>query len=932
MLKGIHLRSILIQLCAILFLNIASAQIVDIPDQNFKNALIQAGVDLDNDGNIQVSEAVAITDLALIESSITNISGINAFENLERLNLSSNDIDTFNNVHLQKLKNLKLSLNFNLSILSLEGLPNLTYLNTSSNSKITELSFDNTPLIDSLNLWNNSLESINLSNLTNLVYARIPHLEIESLDVSKNLLLNHLECNNSKLVGELNLSANTMLKTLNCSSNKLENIVLPVSTNLDTLHCFKNLLTSLDVLNNPNIIELWCQENQLTTLDVTPLSKLYSLRCFDNQLTNIFFGSHPNIDIVNAFNNKLSEINLQDTSITYLGLDDNQFTEFDPTRFPKLTGIHLSNNMLSEIDLSNRNINWVNVGNNQLKTLDLSNNPDLVLLFCEDNQLEYINVKSGAEHKIYNLRFSGNDNLRHICADQSQINYLSNYIENVGLEMCTVSTYCDFFPGEEHNIFIGTLLYDNDNNGCTNNSFPLKNQQLDLQFFNNTYRYISDGTGSITIPLLNYEYTIAPKVPNPHLFNIYPDTVKLSYPEDSNYIEQVFCVNPKEIYEDVSVQLFSLEDAIPGFTTKYKIKISNQGTLFSTGEIKLNFPSELMKIISSTIPFQEYENQLVWEYQDLSPFESEEVTLFMKMNSPMDVPPLNQDDIINLEAIVVTEENNDITPENNIIQMTQVVVNSHDPNDKVCLQGEILMDTMLGSYLNYLIRFENLGTANAKNVVVVDEIDYNVFDLSSLEITDTSHPIFTRINSNKIEFIFEDINLSFQDSLNDGFIAFRLKTIPDWVGAGYIIANSAEIYFDFNFPIITNTFETIIATDQDMDGYNNVIDCDDTNNSVFPGAEEIPNNGIDENCDGLDIIVATENIKNETLLIFPNPATHQIELNRAVDQIDIYNSIGLKILTKANTQTVDITSLPNGLFYIKTDENGQYSILKLMKQ
>ena len=114
--------------------------------------------------------------------------------------------------------------------------------------------------------------------------------------------------------------------------------------------------------------------------------------------------------------------------------------------------------------------------------------------------------------------------------------------------------------------------------------------------------------------------------------------------------------------------------------------------------------------------------------------------------------------------------------------------------------------------MHYKIRFENTGSAEAVNIVVKDVINTAMFDISTLQPIDASHDFVTRIkDKNMVEFIFENIMLPFDDANNDGYITFKIKTL-ETLAIGDTFENNAEIYFDFNFPIITETAITSIET------------------------------------------------------------------------------------------------------------------------
>ncbi|MBA4320888.1 MAG: T9SS C-terminal target domain-containing protein, partial [Flavobacterium sp.] len=238
------------------------------------------------------------------------------------------------------------------------------------------------------------------------------------------------------------------------------------------------------------------------------------------------------------------------------------------------------------------------------------------------------------------------------------------------------------------------------------------------------------------------------------------------------------------------------------------------------------------------------------------------------------------------------------TPIDNTFAYNQTVVNSYDPNDKTCLEGSIISPSLIGQYVHYIIRFENTGTFPAENIVVKDIIDLSKFDISTLVPTSASHPFVTNISAgNKVEFIFENINLPFDDANNDGYIAFKIKTKPTLV-VGNTFTNDASIYFDYNFPVVTklasSTFKTLGTSDFEFSNY---------------------------------------------FTLYPNPVQSVLNISSKetieVQSISIYNTLGQLVLVIPNAEKVtkiDVSSLTTGNYFIKINSDKGTSNTRFIKE
>ena len=69
--------------------------------------------------------------------------------------------------------------------------------------------------------------------------------------------------------------------------------------------------------------------------------------------------------------------------------------------------------------------------------------------------------------------------------------------------------------------------------------------------------------------------------------------------------------------------------------------------------------------------------------------------------------------------------------------------------------------------------------------------------------------------------------------------------------------------------IFAGPMEEPEVADYDGDGYNMLQgDCDDADGSIYPGAREIPNDRIDQDCDGVDLVTEETDYKGEVIVIY----------------------------------------------------------------
>lgn len=818
--------------------------------------------------------------------------------NLERLTCVNTALTTLDVSNLADLEELA-CWNGHISNLNLNGLLKLKTLNYSFNY-LTDLNLTNLPLLESLSCNGNQLTTLNVTNLTNLKTLNCGSNQLTSLNLTglDSLVNLDFSYNNIGLANISGISPN--LITLGCEFNNLTTLDVSGFPALENLYCRNNQLTTLDLSSVNNLKYLNCDSNQITSLNLNNLSNLVSLECGNNLLTTIDTSSLSQLSVLQCFDNQIPTLDLTNNPLlTLLSYSNNPMPNFNVNNLPNLTLLSCFDTQTTVLDVSNlTKLQVLTCDNNMLQTLDVSNCVNMGYLSCSNNQLTTLFIKNGANEVPLDL--SGNFNLQYICADTDQLYTLQTYLNSLGMTTTVANSYCTFTPGGNHNTISGTTIFDADQNGCDITDEVNPFIRLDIFDGTETGSTVTNIDGGYSYYTNAGNYAISPNVENPTWFDFSPASANFAFADNNNNLStQDFCIQAIGVHSDIEVVLVPIDFAQPGFNATYKLVFKNKGNQMHSGSVSLNFDDSRIDFISAVPAVNTAAlDNVTWNFTNLMPFENRSVFVTLNVNAPTETPAVNIGDILPFTASI-TPVVADELPFDNTFSFNQIVVGSFDPNDITCIEGDAVPDSEIGKYLHYVVNFENTGTAAAQSVVVKLEINPAEFDISSLQLMNASHEVLAQIRNNVIEFKFANINL--QPSAGDppvgghGSILFKMKTQPS-LSAGSVVANKAEIYFDYNFPIQTNDAQTTFAT-----------------------------------------LSTTAFTKDDSVVVYPNPATDFIQVKadtniKLVELFDIQGRVLETLTQNDNAVKLDISNKTNGIYFLRiTTEKGK-SIQKIVKE
>ncbi|AFL81660.1 conserved repeat protein [Aequorivita sublithincola DSM 14238] len=726
---------------------------------------------------------------------------------------------------------------------------------------------------------NGALKHVNFSSLETVD----EHFEIEKLSTYLNL-------NNLTTVGDY-----FKLEEMGNSSNPVVDLVMSSITSIgsdvtidgtvDSLLGWENLTTingNLSLKSKDFMPGLYGLEGLTTVTGNCEIRGDFSTFSGLDNLTSIggYFRSTP-VQFAGSQGNPVEDF----TGLGQLGSIGSDF--LIEGRIHTLNGISsletVGGNLKVSIDFNLQNL----IGLENLQSVEgdllIKSNTNLTSLEGLDN-LDY--------NLLDNLEITSNPNLS-MCSILPVCGYLqtnTNYIIYGNGTGCDSDN--DILSLCNYNTILGNVRYDFNVNGCDSSDYGAGSILIDVSNGVNNYRTLTKDDGSYLIFVGEGTFTISINSESlPENFEATPASATTTFTGNGNEDTVDFCLTATTIFDDLRVTILPLNQAQPGFETEYLIVYENLGTQPLNGDVTLQFDDSRQSFLMANPSQTTINNDIIsWDFTDLLPFQSKEIRVVFNTFPP----PINQGGDILHFSTTINPIGSDANPDNNVAEMDQIIVNSYDPNDKQVAQGTSIFIDEANDYLDYVIRFQNTGTANATTVKVTDHLSNNL-NWNTIRTLSSSHEYRVEIrNNNEVNFIFENIDLppeTTDPEGSNGYIAFQILPISN-LQIGDSVDNTANIFFDYNPAIITNTVTTTII-------------------------EEL---GVTEN-----------SLIKLTLFPVPTSGNVTIKYSGIIQQVELYSELGQLLSKEINLQgihSLNTEKLANGIYFVKIKDSNENEIVK----
>lgn len=437
-----------------------------------------------------------------------------------------------------------------------------------------------------------------------------------------------------------------------------------------------------------------------------------------------------------------------------------------------------------------------------------NNNADLdifVAKYDTDGNIEWvISTGSSGDDRAFDITSDLLGNV-FITGDYSgTVNFGSITLNSLGIK--------DAFAAKinpQLNLITGKVFFDYNNNGIYDNATENGFSNILVSISPGTLNVNSNTSGNFSLFCGSGSHSVY--IPYPLYYTSNPASRSVDFSGYGNINENNdFGLYPTPGINDLRVTLTALAAARPGFNTTQVLTYKNVGTTTLSGTISLLFDNTMNIISSSPGVIDITANPVTWNYSNISP--NEERRILIEYNLPASVPL----GTILTSTATINPVSGDYSPADNVYNLNQIVRGSYDPNDKSVEPSSnlTLQNIQDEDSLTYTIRFQNTGTDTAFTVKVTDTLSSKL-NIPSVETVSSSHDYeFSIKNGNILIWTFNNILLpdsTTNEVKSHGFVKYRIKPKNN-LSEGDVINNSANIYFDFNVPVITNTTVTRVGT------------------------------------------------------------------------------------------------------------------------